>query len=443
MLSPLDFSRILLTSGLLLALPLPAFADEEVTFRGNMTWITAYVHLVPDTDAKLNPDNSLFLIPENNLVFEIRPNIKLSTNTFQIVARPKVVTEVRRTKVGDEYGEATGTSKSTINEAFFNWNASSEVTFAYGRQSYQWGAAESMNPSNRIFHETSQSKNILYEVVGKDIARINFTFGRSFSAVFMTEFQENEDEELFQYDQEFKSTGLIKTEFSWDNGTNYLGIVAGGKEDSRGWIGEYLSQEVPFIEGLFIYGDASHQRGSGVWYPVSALVETPTGPQNVVELQQSQIDDDHVYTTAVGGLRFDFENGSIVRAEYITNDAGYTKEERETFFAAQGTQNQAQVTLAPLNQAKFLRSGLELPGQKYAYASVHIPDFLTINDLTFFMRGLRSVVDGSANGYLSFDYLVGKAGTISVSGSGDQGKQDTELRSTVKNSYGLAYKHNW
>lgn len=440
-LSSAEISRLIMTCGLILTSP--AFAEDELKFRGNMTWITAYVHLVPDTEFALNPDNSLFLIPENNLVFEIRPNIKLATNTFQLVARPKVVTEVRRTRVDDEYSEATGKSKSTINEAFFNWNASPTLTFAYGRQSYQWGAAESLNPSNRIFHETSQSKNILYEVVGKDIARINFTFGRSFSTVFMTEFQENKDEQAFQYDQEFKSTGLIKTEFSWNNGTDYLGFVGGGREGSRGWVGEYLSQEVPFFAGLFIYGDASHQRGSAVWYPVSGSIDTPGGPQNVIELQQSQIEDDHVYTSSVGGLRFDFENGCIIRAEYIRNDAGYTQEERKTFFLSQSTPNPAQATLAQLNQTKFLHSGLELPGQKYAYTSAHIPDFLTINDLTLFVRGLRSVTDGSASGYASFDYLVGSAGTISASGSGDFGKRETELRSTVKNSYGLAYKHNW
>ena len=416
-------------------------AAEDLKFSGNLTWISAYVHLIPDEDNALNRENDNFLIPENNLVSEIRPNLKITSNSFQLVVRPKVVAEVSRVKIDEKYEEPKGKTSSTINEAFFNWGVSNAVTFSYGRQSYQWGAAESISPSNRIFHETSQSKNILYEVIGKDIARLNFTIGKAFSTVVMTEFQENEDQEPFRYEEEFVTKGLLKSEFAWNDGTDYFGVVFGGVEGGRGWFGEYFSLQVPFIDGLFLYGDASHQRGSAAWYPMSSTSVLNQSP--VVQLEQSKLEDDKVHSMVVGGLKYDFENGTILRAEYIKNDAGYTEEERNLFYASLANSSPAQLAVAEKNIAAFQRTGLEFPGQKYWYTSAQVPDFLKIKDLTFYLRALYSETDHSASGYSSIDYLVGDAGTVSFSSSGDLGRPNTELRSAIKNSYALAYKHNW
>jgi hypothetical protein len=418
-----------------------SIAAEDLKFSGNLTWISAYVHLIPDENSVLNQDNKTYLIPENNLVSEVRPNLKISSNSFQLVLRPKVLAEAQRVKIENKYEEGTGKTSSTVNEAFFNWSVSNAVTFSYGRQSYQWGAAESISPSNKIFHETSQSRNILYEVVGKDIARLNFTIGKSFSTVVMTEYQENEDEEPFRYEEEFASKGLVKSELAWNEGTDYFGVVFGGVEGSKGWYGEYFSIQVPFIPGLFLYGDASHQRGSSAWYPVSST--NLLNPAPIVELGQSKLEDDKVYSMVVGGLRYDFENGTILRAEYLNNDAGYTEEERNLFYASLANTSPAQLAVSEKNIAAFQRTGLEFPGQKYSYASAQIPDFLTVKDLTFYLRALYSVTDYSSSGYSSIDYIVGDAGTVSFSSSGDFGEPNTELRSAIKNSYALAYKHNW
>jgi hypothetical protein len=418
-----------------------ALGAEELKFSGNLTWISAYVHLIPDEENSLNQDNKVYMIPENNLVSEVRPNLKITSTSFQLVVRPKVVAEVQRLKLEDKYDEPSGKTSSTINEAFFNWSVSNSVVFSYGRQSYQWGAAESFSPSNRMFHETSQSKNILYEVVGKDIARLNFTVGKSFSTVLMTEFQENEDEDPFRYEEEFTTKGLMKSEFAWNDGTDYFGIVFGGVEGSKGWIGEYFSLQMPFIDGLFLYGDASHQRGSAAWYPESST--NAASPVPLVELGQSKLQDDKVYSMVVGGLKYDFENGTILRTEYIKNEAGYTEEERRLFYSSLTSISPVQLAFAEKNVAAFQRNGLEFPGQKYWYASTQIPDFLTIKDLSFYARSLYSVTDYSVSAYSSFEYLVGDAGTVSFSTSGDLGEKNTELKSAIKNTYALAYKHNW
>ena len=394
-----------------LALVPRAYGADNLSFRGNMTWINAYIHLVPEKDTRLNEENSVLKLPQNTVISDVRPNLKISSSEFQIIVRPKIVAEVRQTKVGDKTDDAKGKVKSTVNEAFLNWTASNIVTFAYGRQSYQWGAAETINPSNRLFHDTSQNRNALYEIVGKDIARVNFTFGRSFSTVIMTEFQQNKDETSFVAEEDFASTGLIKSEVSWSGGTDYAGIVVGGRENESGWVGEYFNQAVPFVDGLFLYGDASHQRGGRAWYPVQSK-EIPNAVPSTVQMQQTLRDESKSQTLAAGGLKFDFVNGTIWRAEYVYNDAGYSTEQLKLFYTGLGDKNPAQLVHYESNLTRFSANGLEFTGKRYAYMSLHVPDFFKIRDLTFFTRILRSVGDDSINGYGIFEYQLKDAGII-------------------------------
>lgn len=421
----------------------PAFAaDDPVTFRGSLSWLTSYAHTEP-LDSALNPDNQALLIPEHRGTTELRPNLKLTTSALQLIARPRIRVQFEEVTVGDEKQPSNGSIKDEINEAYLQWTVSDAVTFAYGRQSYQWGAAESLSPSNRIFHETAQSKNVLYDVRGRDMARVNFSVGKSFSTVVMAEVEENEDQGTFVAEQEFKTSGLIKPEFSWNNGADYIGLVGGAREKSRGWIGQYFNISLPIPDGLSLYGDASQQRGSDSWYPVATTTMTPAGPVDVISFERNQIDDEKVRTLAVGGLRYDFEGGTVIRAEHIWNDAAYDEEERELALKAFKTENPLQLAEFETNARRFLTPGLEVPGRRFAFVSIYAPDLFNFKDLTLYLRGMRSVTDGSTEGYGSIEYKVGDAGTIMVAGSGTSGDEDDELRGYASPTQILAYRHDW
>ncbi len=426
-------------------------ADDPLTFRGSLSWINAASNSTP-TESAVNPENVLG-VPDKTFVSEFRPNLKIGNNQIQFIVRPRVQFEATRVTTGPKDDEKVHdpetTTDSQVNEAYGQWTVSDSVTFAYGRQSYQWGAAESLSPSNRMFHDTAAQRGILYEVKGKNIARLNLSAGKSFSTVFMTEYEENEDEdeEPFRAEEEFESTGLMKSEVSWHDGVDYFGIVVGGRQHGRGWIGEYFSINVPFIDGLSLYADASQQRGSDAWYPVEteATVQGPAGPvpTTIVTYEQTGKEDDEVKSLSVGGLKYDFVNGAIVRAEYIYNQAGYSADERELAVDAFESENPAQFTALVPNTARFLSPGLELPGRRFAYASLHFPDFFWLTDLTFYTRGTRSLTDGSTAGYLSFDYKIGDHGTLSASASGTRGKKDSELRGYSAPTQTIAYRHDW
>ncbi len=441
-------------TALLLALCATAFsvppaahaADDPLTFRGSLSWINAASNSSP-TESAVNPDNQVLQLPDRSFVSQFRPNLKIGNGQIQFIIRPRVHFEATRVVTGKDDDEKAhdpdAVTDSQINEAYGQWTLNDSVTFAYGRQSYQWGAGESLSPSNRMFHDTAGQRGILYEVKGKNIARLNLTSGKAFSTVLMTEYEENEDEAPFRAEQEFESTGLVKSEVSWNDGVDYFGVVVGGRQHGRGWLGQYFSVNAPFIDGLSLYADASQQRGSDAWYPVGYDVVGPAGATTVVTYEQTSVEAEKVRSLAVGGLKYDFVNGTILRGEYIFNQAGYDEDERELAISGFQSQNPAQLSVLEQNTNRFLKPGLDLPGRRFAYASLHFPNVFWITDLTFFTRGTRSLTDGSTAGYLSLDYKIGDHGTLSGSASGSRGQKDSELRGYSAPTQTIAYRHDW
>lgn len=328
-------------------------------------------------------------VPSTGLVSELKPELKVvSPQAITLMARPRIRMRYEQTTVDDETPEPKGSSRSVLSEAFVQWTLSENVTFAYGKQYFSWGATESLTPSNRLFHETALARNVLYDVRGKHLARVNLSVGRALSLVLMTEYEDTDDEDdSFVEGEAFESKALAKAEVSWNDGSDFFGIVAGGREEGRPFFGEYLSWTLPFVEGFSVYGDASHERGADVWYPGTQMAESPAfGPQKLKVFEKSKLGDDKLHTLAVAGLRYDFENGATVRAEYIRNDAGYDEKQTKALhatFSPRELQRAAFVdqSLIETNFRRAHRRGTELPGQKYAYASLTWPKAFENADL--------------------------------------------------------------
>lgn len=412
-------------------------ADEALSFRGSATWTNAYSHSSIVDDAR-NPHNALG-VAEDRLVSQLKPTFKVMSSSLQLVARPRFT--LSADKAAKNGGETDKTKKvfqgratNVWSEAFAQWTMSESATLALGRQNFQWGAAESLNPSNRLVHETVENRSLLYDVTGRNIARLNLTYGKSWSTILMGEYEENKDLAPFRSGAAFESAGLIKNELSWNSGADYVGIVGGGREKGHPWLGEYLNTAVPGVDGLSAYADARHEKGSEAWYPVEGMP--------AVTFKQSRADKNRVYTLAVYGLKYDFEGGNTLRAEYVLNDAGYSKGENELQDAAFAVKKSpAQAPLFAENAERSLRPGLELPGKRYAFVSAYLPDVFKIDDLVIYLRSMLSLADKSTSSYASIDYSLKNAGTLlaAVSATPKAG----ELRALTSPTYSVGYKHLW
>ena len=146
-------------------------ADEALSFRGNASWINAYEHATVLDDPR-NPDNQSLGIPTDRFLSELRPNLKIVSTSLQVVARPRITFESAKSTVAGVKHPYQGYSSNIWSEAFLQWTMSERAALAIGRQNFQWGAAESLSPSNRLVHDTAQNRSVLYEVTGHNLARL-------------------------------------------------------------------------------------------------------------------------------------------------------------------------------------------------------------------------------------------------------------------------------
>lgn len=402
--------------------------SQPLQVRSSLAMYLLGAYQTPVEDSPANPDNSVLGLEGQSLSFEVRPSIKADSGQFQLIARPHLKTSVSRTKKDGKVDAEHPSTTARWLESYGILNASDKVLVSYGLQNYQWGAAESLNPSNRIFHENIDSKGLLAAVQGKNLFRVNFSWTKHLSSILISETEETRDASEFRADEEFESRTLMKHEVNWNSGADYLGVVYGAAEGGGSWIGEYFN--LSLFEGLSFYGDASHTRNSDAWYPViEKSAQVPTA--SIVQMRQSELGGGKFFTMAVAGLRYGFVGGSDLRFEYILNSAGWTKEDSKRAVLAIDRTNQLQLPDYATNLKRILRPGLEYRGQKYGLVSLRVPDAFDFRDLVLYGRLLRSLTDGSSSMYGSLEYSFWSASTFVLSGFTTAGKADSELRGVV------------
>ncbi len=403
-----------------------ASADNQpLNVRSSMRWFTYGSLLQTVDDSPANPDNTVLQLDTQSVGIDLRPDIRATSGVLKIIARPQLKMLVSKSRVGGKDTTEHPKSSGRWIESYGVLTASDKVQVSFGLQNYQWGAAESLSPSNRIFHENLDGKGLLYTVEGRQLARVNITWKKNLNTVLMSETEKAKDLADFRAGETFQTRALMKHELSWNDGADYFGVVFGSPETGDSWIGEYFN--IVVFDGLSFYADAAHQKNSEAWYPV--FEKSPLAPtQDVVQLRQSKLAGDKVYTLAVAGARYSFEGGSDLRFEYIANDAGWTKEENERSVLALNLSSPLQVADYTQNLQRILKPGLEYRGRSFALISMRVPDAFEFKDLTLYGRMLRSLADGSSTIYGSLEYGFWSASTLLVSAYASQGKPESDLR---------------
>jgi len=281
--------------------------------RARLEWLSAAGTTAP-RNSPVNPDNAVLLLPQAAASTELRPDRQVEAGrALRGVARPRLLLTVQKSRVAGEWQPESSDARVDWIELYASWQADEHVAVAYGLQNYQWGPAELVSPSNRIFHATGFARDPLYVVYGKHLARVNLSAGRSWSAVLLAEVRPNA-EAPFVAGEPFEPKVEAKLEWSDPGGRGYAAVAGGAGRDSRGFFGEYASLAVG--DGLSIYADAVHQLGSRAWYPVDggaggARFEHPATGAGL-------------RTLALGGIRYTFEGGTDLRLEYLFDEAGWT-----------------------------------------------------------------------------------------------------------------------
>jgi hypothetical protein len=431
-----------LSTSLLIVWSQPTLAtNQPIKMKTSMSMYILGSHTEPVKNHPANPDNKNLGIETQSLSLDLRPSIKADGGQFQLIGRPLLKTYLARTKISNEDGSERPYSSARWLEAYGVLNASDMVIVSYGLQNYQWGAAESLNPSNRIFHETVDSKGLLSAVQGKNLIRVNISWNKQLTSIIMGETEPVKDAEVFRAEEVFESRTLMKHEINWNSGADYVGIVYGAQESGRPWLGEYFN--LTLWDGMTLYGDAAHYRNSEAWRPI-AEPSAINPPANLIQMQQSDIKSNKVHTTAVGGIRYSFAGGSDFRLEYIANTAGWSRDEVKLAISALDIKkNPQQLNDYAITLKRVLKPGLEYRGQKYGLVSLRVPDLFDVKDFNVYTRVLRSLTDGSASIYGSLEYAFWSASTFVLSAYGSTGDVDTELRGVVASNISAGIKQDF
>ena len=363
----------------------PAADPPRLSFRTDAQWIGAAV-LVSPADTGMNPGNQVFGVPQASWLAELRVNTRIEAGSrVQVVVRPRMRGSVATTRADSRPTEQRRDVTFELTEAYVNWRPADAISVTYGLQNFQWGPAEMMGPSNRLFHEVGVFRDALYSVRGKHMARVNVSAGRQWSLVALADLGAT-DEAPFRTGAAFRRAGQAKLEYTTESGGSYVGVTAGGRGGEPPWAGGYAA--VTLTDSLSAYVDASVQRGSQAWYPAAIrdglagfATDARSGGRRAL---------------ALAGVRYTFPAVLDARIEYLRQDAGYTRAQVTT-----GAPRAVEERLSRETVERWTAPGLEFLGRNLMLVSLFARDIDSAGRLDLHGRYVRSLTDGSGAGFVT------------------------------------------
>lgn len=413
--------------------PAEAAAPPEapsVSFRGHLEWITA-LGAASSRASPVNPGNRVLEVPAGGGQTELRPDLRLEVGpTLTAIARPRFWVRSEKSRTDDGWQAERSEAKAEWIEGYATWRVSDALSVSYGLQNFQWGPADLVSPSNRIFHATGFYRDPVYVVRGRHLVRANLSAGRAWSLVLLAEVGDN-GEPPFVAGEPFEQKALAKLEWTAPAGDLYAAVTAGASQRSRGWFGEYAT--APLVAGLAAYVDAVHTMGRRAWYPVADPILGATFAETGMETRRLR-------TTVLGGLRYSFVNGNDLRVEYLFDEAGWTDAQ---LAAAQTAALRSLAAADPAGLARFLDPGFELLGRHLLYASLSLPDLPPAERTRVQARYLRSLTDGSGTAFItaSHDATDSVVGFVSLSAT--HGPADGALSRLTRATFAAGATVNW
>lgn len=386
-----------------------AASPPAVSARIRLDWLTAAgATLLRET--AVNPENAVLQLPSAAATTELRPDLRIEAGReLSAFVRPRLLALAQKPRVAGAWQPETSDASVEWIDLYASWQPDERVAFAYGLHNYQWGPAELVSPSNRIFHANGFLRDPLYVVRGRHLARVNVSAGRVWSAVLLVELRDN-GERPFAAGEPFEPKAEAKLEWSDPGGRGYVAVTGGAGKTSRGFFGEYASLSIG--DGFSVYADAVHQVGSRAWIPV----ETAPG----VARFERALADAGLRTLALGGVRYTFAGGADLRLEYLLDEAGWDM--RSLRLAERAAAVRPGAPPLPGEVGPWLDPGYELVGRQHAYASLSIPDLPPRDRTAIAVRYLGALEDSSGAlfgtaSYDATDAVVIFASTTATHGS--------------------------
>ncbi len=364
------------------------------------------------SDSTINPNNIFNFYSAASQVDQ-RAEVKWTEDDTKIVFRPRWISETHQSDQID------------ISDLFYEqlWlTGSKSLSTTLGLQSYQWGGAEALNPTNPFFHFDLNQRGTFFKEKGHVLARLDYSIGdqNNFSVVIEPI---SNNASFWIAEKNFTAQGILKFEKSFTGSRNLIGAVVGKSDQSQFFFGEEFTYEI--VDGITTYLDTKQSYKNRNYRSV----------QTGLVYDMAEVENESLQNFLVYGLRY--EGDFDVRAEYIYNQAGYTQDEYD------GAVLSAANFLSPRyasNLQRYLKPGLELLRQNYLYISIRKSDPLNIKDFNIYLREMYNLDNYYGFVQIEFDKAISNNFTILGSASKFFGDIDSEFGRFSEQSLNLGLK---
>ncbi|HEY8269995.1 MAG TPA: hypothetical protein VIG33_03850 [Pseudobdellovibrionaceae bacterium] len=334
-----------------------------------------------------NPNNQLLYLPSQAFDVEIKPTLKIDSTHYnlKVVLIPRLQFHSARYNFGS-VNESQRLADYGFWEAYTHWELIKNVNLSVGIINSQWGPSDILSPSQFLFSDLLIKLEPFQSTQGVEMAVVQWTPNQNFTLTGMGELDpfgwEHTDTPPYR-DRTSKKRVLLRGEFATGSGDFNLGLVLGRKhtDRERAQAGSYAMWN--YTNFTQIYYDIGLQQGSERLY----IDDTGT-------LLPAYADDSTAFQVSLVGHRFTFVNGIEWRIEYLHNDFGPSKEQRQRTYRLIHATPLATQYLSILND-----SVSPLPGQEFIYNSFRWdnPPFLeaVFSNSHIYLRNIFSLTDPS------------------------------------------------
>ncbi|NBW81918.1 hypothetical protein EBR21_09205, partial [bacterium] len=336
--------------------------------------------------------NDGFLLPFADVSTLLRSQFKMTSGTaFLLSAKPYF--EVRHSQSYLKSGLRRPATEflPELGETFASVNISNRFALTVGQENFQWGGSEFASPSNWIYRATELAETISRspqaKVKTRQTARLNFSLGQSFTLVSIVEYEAQKRNLPSVYEGK---RFMLKPEYSWNSGSDFVGLVVGGSEKQRfPFLGEYFS--LGLGDSLSVYMDAGHTKGTDILVPEELVVQASGVKISTSVFEQSRLGSSNIYHELVVGMKYSFDMGSELKMEAYSNSGGYSQAELRLVEQMYDRES----PLFPL----FFAPGVESRAQKGVFLSARRSNFGNKKNWTVLARYWKPILDSSGGGF--------------------------------------------
>jgi len=355
-----------------------------------------------------NPGNNFLQIPRYLADLELRPDLRLNIDPFELSVKPRMKLEYRIWRDGERKGDSQWGNDWYINEWLARWKARDNLFLSYGRENLQWGPSFLFSSSNPFFQDNGR-RNPYLEVPGMDFGRLVWIPKSSWTLSLIA----NTDDGLNKANAPgrylastpslpFEKTYALKVDYTGRE--NYASAILSYRGDSKISLGFFGGWTLS--DAILLYSEGVITQGSQAFYPEKD--RSPFG----ASMQKIFQDDHTIKPILLVGGSYTFRTSGTLTMEYVYHSPGYSDARADSYYALRRNAAEA-LPLGGLASALGQRvlgqtanTGLRLLRKNYALLQYSQNNIRNVIDLT--VRWTQNLDDGSGQLTTVVAYSLGK-----------------------------------